>query len=69
METTFKTGQTVRATITAQGMIKGAAYLVTLVHKEQSPWGTFVTYTLDGPACPPEASLSISNGHLLLEAV
>jgi hypothetical protein len=68
MNTTFKVGQTVKATVTAQGMIANTAYLVTAKHEEQYPWGNFVTYTLDGPAVSGD-SLQIGNGHLVLQPV
>jgi hypothetical protein len=56
----FGIGDKVRATSSVQGMKSGTVYKVTDIDKRHTPFGTFVTYTLDG-------KLSIANGHLVLE--
>lgn len=55
----FNKGDKVTATSSVQGMTAGTTYTVTNVHRKQFPWGTFVTYELDG-------RLQIANGHMLL---
>lgn len=60
--TTFHTSQRVVAKMTTQGMTEGQSYEVTDVFIDSMPWGTFVTYQLDG-------NLHIGNGHLLLRPV
>ena len=65
--TTYKIGQAVTATTTAQGMTAGVTYEVTDVISDHTPWGNFVTYILVGPGCEG-GLLQINNGHLLLKA-
>lgn len=62
LNTTFHRSQKVTAKMTAQGMTEGQTYEVTQVLVNPMPWGTFVTYELDG-------TLYIRNGHILLQAV
>ncbi len=60
MATTFNIGDKVRACVSAQGMRAGTTYEITDLDARHTPFGTFVSYQLDG-------KLWIGNGHLLLE--
>jgi hypothetical protein len=61
----FQIGNTVKANLDAQGMIKDHFYTVANVRIEYTPFGAFTTYTItDGVK-----NLTIGNGHLLLTKV
>jgi hypothetical protein len=61
----FEINDTVKAEITAQGMIAGNLYTVTKQISDHTPFGTFVNYQItDGVKV-----LNIGNGHLLLSKV
>jgi hypothetical protein len=63
--TAFHTGQIVKSRVDAQGLRKGAAYVVTKVLEEHYPFGTFVTYLV---ADDNSDTYAVGNGHLVLEA-
>jgi hypothetical protein len=61
----FQIGNTVKANLDAQGMIKDRFYTVANVRVEYTPFGSFATYVItDGVK-----NLTIGNGHLLLTKV
>jgi len=62
MNTTFEAGDVVRANVAAQGMTLGATYNVTDASRQETPWGTVVTYTIKNG----NEELKIGNGHMLL---
>ncbi len=64
--TAFETGQRVRAKVSAQGMHEDETYTVVDVERNDTPFGTFVTYMLTDEV---GNRLAVTNGHLLLEAV
>jgi hypothetical protein len=62
MDSRYKVGDTVVARVAAQGMKKGQTYKVTDISMQDTPWGTFFDYQLDG-------KLWVGNGHLVLDKV
>jgi len=61
----FEINDTVKAEISAQGMIAGNLYTVVKAVADYTPFGTFTTYVItDGVKV-----LNIGNGHLLLKKV
>lgn len=58
--TIFKTGDSVKALVSTQGLKKDNCYKVTAVDEEYYPFGSFVQYQVD-------KGNWIINGHLLLE--
>jgi hypothetical protein len=65
MRTAFKTGNVVRANLTAQGMTQGNTYIVLEVLTQETPFGGFTTYIIaDG-----NKELRVGNGHMLLTLV
>jgi hypothetical protein len=67
----FKINDTVKAEISAQGMIKGNIYTITNVVSDYTPFGTFVTYSVTSKERfhSGQKDLVIGNGHLLLSKV
>jgi hypothetical protein len=63
--TAFHTGQTVKSRVDAQGLRKGAFYVVTDVVEAHYPFGTFVTYMVTDDNSD---LYEVGNGHLVLEA-
>ena len=62
MNTAFEAGDIVRANVAEQGMTLGATYIVMDALRQETPWGTVVTYIImDG-----NHELRIGNGHMLL---
>lgn len=61
-DTRFQKGDAVRSRVDAQGMTKDAVYRVVLVEQLATPFGTFVTYVLNGGQV-------VRNGHLVLDLV
>jgi hypothetical protein len=62
MNTAFEAGDIVRANVAEQGMTLGATYIVMDALRQETPWGTVVTYIImDG-----NEELRIGNGHMLL---
>jgi hypothetical protein len=62
MRTAFETGDMVRANVAEQGMTLGATYIVMDALRQETTWGTVVTYIImDG-----NEELRIGNGHMLL---
>lgn len=62
MDSRYKVGDTVVSRVAAQGMKKGQTYKVTDISVQDTPWGTFFDYQLDG-------KLWVGNGHLVLDKV
>jgi hypothetical protein len=62
MTTAFEKGNLVRANVAAQGMTLGGLYVVDAVIKNETPFGTFVTYIIENGT----ETLRIGNGHMLL---
>ena len=62
MDSRYKVGDTVVSRVAAQGMKKGQTYKVTDISMQDTPWGTFFDYQLDG-------KLWVGNGHLVLDKV
>lgn len=62
MNTTFEKGNLVRANVTAQGMTAGNLYVVDAAIRQETPFGTFVTYIIENGT----DTLRIGNGHMLL---
>ena len=62
MDTKFEKGNLVRANVAEQGMTLGGLYVVDAVIKNETPFGTFVTYIIENGT----ETLRIGNGHMLL---
>jgi hypothetical protein len=62
MNTTFEKGNLVRANVAEQGMTLGGLYVVDAVIRNETPFGTFVTYIIENGT----ETLRIGNGHMLL---
>jgi hypothetical protein len=62
MTTAFEKGNLVRANVAAQGMTLGGLYVVDAVIKNETPFGTVVTYIIENAT----ETLRIGNGHMLL---
>lgn len=61
----FSIGQQVVSNTNAQGLQQDAVYTVYSIHTDVAPWGTFTEYVVtDGAG----NSLTVVNGHLLLDA-
>jgi hypothetical protein len=71
MNTTFETGNVVRANVSEQGMAEGNLYTITDVEIQSTPFGGFVTYSLTSKQRfhLALADLKIGNGHMLLTLV
>ena len=63
IETRYAVGDQVRGSV--QGMNPHKVYTVRAVVQRHTPFGTFVTYYLDGDT--PGTMKAIGNGHLVLE--
>lgn len=78
---TFTNGQIVKSSVNAQGMTRGAQYMVVDVLPNSTAFGTFITYELVAIAdtfvtasgqrvvAPVHRRLRVGNGHLVLSAV
>jgi hypothetical protein len=62
MNTAFEKGDLVRANVAEQGMTLGDLYVVDDAIRQETPWGTIVTYILING----KDELRIGNGHMLL---
>ena len=65
MNTVFEAGDVVRANVAEQGMTLGATYIVMDALRQDTPWGTVVTYIIMNG----NDELRIGNGHMLLTLV
>jgi hypothetical protein len=62
MTTAFEKGNLVRANVAEQGMTLGGLYVVEAAIRNETPFGTFVTYIIENGT----ETLRIGNGHMLL---
>lgn len=65
--TAFASYDVVVSRVDAQGLKKGARYVVVGAKTKHTPFGGFVTYTVEPESGGPR--LDVSNGHLVLDLV